>query len=322
MAVVLCTLGGAIETGTPEALSFARRLSDQSGDPLHWLITGASAPGAETCAAAHGVASMDVLGELDGAGPDALVESLCDYCRESPPRIVLFNQSAAVRLIAPRLAARLDVAVVTNVIDVAFAGTMLEVTATSFGGDTHAVYRISALPCVLSLLTTAMRDIPVAQSGTPVVRKLLSRGTSVVERYPRVCAAPRGEGPRLEDAMLVVAGGRGLGKRENLALVRELAEALGGMWAGSRAIVDEGWLDSSRLVGLTGKITRPSLYVAAGISGASQHMAGCSGAKTIVAINKDRDAPIFRYARYGIVGDCLEVLPALTEAARSMGESG
>ena len=95
-----------------------------------------------------------------------------------------------------------------------------------------------------------------------------------------------------------------------------MAEALGGMWGGSRAIVDDGWIDSSRQVGLTGKITRPGLYVALGISGASQHMAGCSAAKTIIAINKDPDASIFRYARYGVVGDCVELLPELIRAAR------
>ena len=98
---------------------------------------------------------------------------------------------------------------------------------------------------------------------------------------------------------------------------RVLARSMGGMWGGSRAIVDDGWIDSSRQVGLTGKITRPGLYLAAGISGASQHMAGCSAAKTIVAINKDKDASIYRYARYGIVADCLEVLPELIKAARA-----
>ena len=97
----------------------------------------------------------------------------------------------------------------------------------------------------------------------------------------------------------------------------KLADAMGGMWGGSRVIVDEGWITSARQVGLTGKITRPGLYLAAGISGASQHMAGCSAAKTIVAINKDPDASIYRYARYGIVGDCLEVLPELIKLAKA-----
>ena len=103
---------------------------------------------------------------------------------------------------------------------------------------------------------------------------------------------------------------------ENFSLVEELAEALGGMAGASRPIVDDGWADASRQIGLTGKITRPALYVAAGISGASQHMAGCAAAKTLVAINRDPDAAIFRYARYGIVGDCLEILPEITRAVK------
>jgi len=319
MKVVLCTRGGVIEPGTAEALSFARRLAAQNAVPLHWVIAGHVPPGGDACAAAHGVAGLDVFGELADAGPDALVEALAGYCREERPAIVLFNQDAAARLIAPRLAARLDVPVVMNVIDAAHAGGALEVTTTAFGGDIHAVYGIAAPACVLSLVTTAMRDEPAAEPVTPVRRDLAVGAAAPAERL-RVCSTPRGEGPRLEDAERIVAGGRGLGKSENVALIRELADLVGGMWAGSRAIVDEGWIDSSRQVGLTGKITRPSLYVAAGISGASQHMAGCSAAGTLVAINKDRDAAIFRYARYGIVGDCIEVLPALTAAVRALGE--
>ena len=125
------------------------------------------------------------------------------------------------------------------------------------------------------------------------------------------------EGPRLEDAQIVVAGGMGLGNKENFHLVEELAEALGGMAAASRPAVENGFIDASRQVGLTGKITRPVLYIGAGISGASQHMVGCSAAKTLVAINTNADAAIFRYARYGIVGDALEVLPEITKAVRA-----
>jgi electron transfer flavoprotein alpha subunit len=139
---------------------------------------------------------------------------------------------------------------------------------------------------------------------------------STVEERIRVVERAQAEGPRLEDAQIIVGGGRGLGSAANYQLVEELAEALGGMAAASRPIVDDGWADPSRQLGLTGKIARPALYIGAGISGASQHMVGCSAAKTIVAINNDPDAAIFRYARYGIVGDCLEILAELTRAVR------
>jgi electron transfer flavoprotein alpha subunit len=140
-----------------------------------------------------------------------------------------------------------------------------------------------------------------------------------VEERARVVERPQASvGPRLEHAQVVVAGGRGLGSPENFRLVEDLAQALGGMAAASRPIVDDGWAKPSQQVGLTGKITKPALYIAAGISGASQHMVGCAAAKTMVAINRDADAAIFRYARYGIVGDCIEMLPAITEAVRGV----
>jgi electron transfer flavoprotein alpha subunit len=154
-----------------------------------------------------------------------------------------------------------------------------------------------------------------ATGPTPTIENVAVDLTAVEERI-RVVERKAEEGPRLEDAQIIVSGGRGLGSADKFALVEELAEALGGLAAASRPIVDDGWADSSRQIGLTGKIARPALYIAAGISGASQHMAGCAAAKTIVAINSDADAPIFRYARYGIVGDCLEVLPELTQALR------
>jgi electron transfer flavoprotein alpha subunit len=137
-----------------------------------------------------------------------------------------------------------------------------------------------------------------------------------VEERIRVIEPAHTEGPRLEDATVIVAGGRGLGTAANFRLVEELAEAVGGMAAASRPIVDDGWVDPSRQVGLTGKIVRPVLYIAVGVSGASQHMAGCSAAKTIVAINRDADAAIFRHAKYGVVGDCVEFVPELIRALR------
>jgi electron transfer flavoprotein alpha subunit len=139
---------------------------------------------------------------------------------------------------------------------------------------------------------------------------------AAVEERVGVVARSEAVGPRIEEADIIVAGGRGLGAKENYRLVHELADALGGMAAASRPIVDEGWAEPARQVGLTGKITRPQLYIAAGISGASQHMVGCAAAKTLVAINHDAEAAIFRYARFGIVGDCLEILPALTRAVK------
>jgi len=193
----------------------------------------------------------------------------------------------------------------------------LEATASAYGGDTRVVYQLAGAPSyVVALAANALLPEPADGGPTDPECRSISPKLSGIEERIRVIERARTEGPRLEDADIIVSGGRGLGGPENYKLIEQLAEALGGLAGASRPIVDEGWADSSRQVGLTGKITRPALYLAAGISGASQHMAGCSAAKTIVAINRDEDAAIFRYARYGLVGDCLEILPELIRAAR------
>jgi electron transfer flavoprotein alpha subunit len=144
----------------------------------------------------------------------------------------------------------------------------------------------------------------------------------VTERVRVVQPAAAATGPRLEDARVVVSGGRGIGDARNYQLISGLAEALGGMPGASRAIVDDGWATPEQQVGLTGKIVTPDLYVAMGISGASQHMAGCSNSRVLVAVNRDPEAPIFRYAHLGIVDDCLEILPEFTRLAREAGQGG
>lgn len=318
MSIVLCSWGRSIEGGTAEALTLARRLSAESGAELRWVVAGAAAAEAGALAARHGVAVLDVISDprLDAGAPDAVVAALAQYCEQTRPQTILFNQSAGARLIAPRLAGRLGVPVVMNAFTVARAAEALHVTATAFGGDTNVVYALGAPVNVIGVVTTSIAAEAATAPSQPVRREIAVDLASVEERFT-VTSAPKTEGPRLEDAEVIVAGGRGLGSAQGFELVKQLAEVLGGMWGGSRAIVDDGWIDSSRQVGLTGKITRPALYVAVGISGASQHMAGCSAAKTIVAINKDRDASIYRYARYGIVADALEVVPELIKAARA-----
>jgi electron transfer flavoprotein alpha subunit len=323
MTVVLCSWGDTIEAGTEESLSLAWAYSQSIGAELSWLVIGARSAASQDIAARCGVANLDTIEhpDLTDFGPDKLVAALAQYCQQYSPSTVLFNQTPNTRLIAPRLAGRLNIPVSMNVFKLQPAGDALEVTATAYGGDTHAVYRLSAPVNVISLVTTALAATALAAAATaaaapgpPLARSVTVELEQAAERF-KVTSGASADGPRLEDADIIVAGGRGLGAAENYRLVEQLATALGGMHGASRAIVDDGWIDASRQVGLTGKITRPGLYIAAGISGASQHMAGCSAAATIVAINKDPDAAIFRYARYGIVGDCVEILPELVKAA-------
>ena len=314
MSVVLCSWGDAIEGGTEETLSLAGRLARATGQELNWLVIGALGTAAAGIAPRYGVAHLDHVAD-GAAGPDALVATIAAYCAEHGPKTILFNQTLAARLIAPRLAGRLGVPVVTNGFDVTPSDGGLSVRATAYGGDTHVVYRLAAPVNVISIVSTTL-IAEAAAAPTATVTRAIAGAAATPERLT-VVSAPRATGPRLEDADVIVSGGRGLGSASNYELVKEFAGLIGAMHGASRAIVDDGWIDSSRQVGLTGKITRPGLYIAVGISGASQHMAGCSAAKTIVAINKDRDASIYRYARYGIAADCLEVMPELIKIARA-----
>jgi electron transfer flavoprotein alpha subunit len=311
--------GEAFAGEVDDILTLGRTAAAATGGDLNWLTLGPVSDAISQTAGTYGVANIDHIedAKLADFSADAIVAALAQYCEQRSPRIVLLAQGFDVRLIAPRLAARAGAGVVMNVAAVEVDGDKLSITASAYGGDTRAVYEIAGgRACVLSVLANAVLPEAVAAATTPGVRDIVVDLTAIDERI-QVLEKPKAEGPRLDAAEIIVSGGRGLGDAANYKLIEELAEALGGLPGASRPIVDDGWVDSSHQVGLTGTITRPGLYLAAGISGASQHMAGCSAAKTIVAINTDNDASIFRYARFGVIGDCLEVLPELIRAAKS-----
>ena len=321
--VVVCSWRdsrGELPVGAEEALTLGRRVASSLESRLCWLVLGPLPEAGIDIAGRFGVDDVDRIEDarLEEFSPDAYVEALARYCQQESPALVIFSQAPETRLVAPRLAGRLGAGVVMNAVDVVVGPDGgLETTAAAYGGDTRVVYELSGAPCyVVALAANALLPEPAEAGPTSPECRSLSFDLSGVEERVRVIEQTRAEGPRLEEAEIIVSGGRGLGSPENYKLIEQLAEVLGGLAGASRPIVDEGWVDSSRQVGLTGKITRPALYLAAGISGASQHMAGCSAAKTIVAINRDPDAAIFRYCRYGLVGDCLEILPELIRAAR------
>lgn len=325
--VVVCTWGldrGALPPGVEEALTLGRGLAEALGAELVLLALGDLPADAQALAARHGARAVERAADprLAAGEPDALVEALAQCCRASAPRALLFAQTFDARLVAPRLAGRLGAPIVMNVADASLENGRLVVTALAYGGDTRAVYEVAGEGmAILGVSTTAVRAQSTASATTPPLTEVAVQLDAVPERV-RIVARAEAKGPRLEDAGIIVSGGRGLGAREHYALIEQLAEALGGLAGASRPIVDDGWVDASRQVGLTGHITRPSLYVAVGISGASQHMAGCSAAKTLVAINSDADAAIFKHARFGIVGDCKQILPELIRAARERRSGG
>jgi electron transfer flavoprotein alpha subunit len=321
VVVVTWGRGGEAFAGeVDDILTLGRGVAAATGGDLNWLTLGPISDAIRQTAGRYGVANIDHIedAKLAESSADAIVTALAQYCEQRSPRVVLLAQGFDVRLVAPRLAAKAGAGVVMNAAAVEVDGAgKLSITASAYGGDTRAVYEIAGgRACVVSVLANAVLPEAADAATTPAVREIAIDLAAVDERI-RVLEKPKAEGPRLDAADIIVSGGRGLGDAANYKLIEELAEALGGLPGASRPIVDDGWVDSSHQVGLTGTITRPGLYLAAGISGASQHMAGCSAAKTIVAINTDSDASIFRYARYGVIGDCLEILPELIRAAKS-----
>jgi electron transfer flavoprotein alpha subunit len=314
--VVVCSWGTS--GGVEELLTLGRQVAEKLGATLGWVMLGPAPHDVTEIASRHDVPVVDHLEEdnLQSFGGDVAVAALAAYAQQHAFRLLLVPQTFDARLVAPRLAARIEAGVVMNGLGVDVEAGALQVTASAYGGDTRVVYALGGTGrFIVGVSTSALGVEPAAHPATAVLKHCAVDVSGVAERVQVVTRSEAG-GPRIEEADIIVAGGRGLGEKDNYRLIHELADALGGMAAASRPIVDEGWAEPARQVGLTGKITRPQLYIAAGISGASQHMVGCAAAKTLVAINRDPDAAIFRYARFGIVGNCLEILPELVRAVK------
>lgn len=307
---------GGLTQGGREALAVASRLAGQLGGALNAALTIAGdAATAELgeCGAAR------VFAPARGETPDR-VAFAAEAVRQSGVRVVVVSRGAETLAVVPRLAARLAGGCAMGVTEVNVSGDDIEATAAIYGGAARALYHFSG---------DGPRIVALAPGGGSPAERVAGRIAELVTidvpadpRLRIIQAAVPSEGARLEDARIVVSGGRGLRDRENYGLIRELSAALGGMPGASRAIVDESWAKPAEQVGLTGKIVTPDLYFAIGISGASQHMAGCSNARTLVAVNTDADAPIFRYAHYGIVDNCLDILPELIRQAKDRGRNG
>ena len=312
---------GRLEPVTFEMVAVARELASNSGRKVSAALVGA--PGSAAWAGelfSRGVATVYTAEHQQLAEPNvaAWTHALGSVIQEAKPTLVLLGHTTLGRDLAPYLALRLGTGVVMHCAELRWDSAAADVEAVCpvFGGDAHAVYRFGgARPRIVTMNQRVVDPAPAEQASSGEVVAVDS-GLSGFEPRSKVLHRQRMEGPRLEDARVVVSGGLGLQIQENYAYIEELAEALGGLPGASRAIVDAKWVTSAQQVGLTGKVVSPDLYVAVGISGASQHMAGCSSSKVIVAINEDSHASIFRYAKYGIATDCLAFLPVLIEESR------
>jgi len=270
----------------------------------------------------YGATTVYDVGDLGDALPGAPVAGAISALVGSGnrPDVILVPASYDGRDVAGRLSVRLDTPVITNVVNLSEDGDDVRSQHGLFGGAQVATARFTGeRPWVFVVRAKSFAAEP-AGGGAPQMVPApapglgATNGAKVLARH-----AEERTGPKLDEAEVVVSGGRGLGGAEHYALIEELAKLLRGAAGASRAIVDAGWVPYSHQVGQTGKTVKPTLYIACGISGATQHLVGMKGSKNIVAINKDQDAPIFSVADLGIVGDVHKVLPKLIEALKAHG---
>ena len=253
------------------------------------------------------VADSPLLAHFD---PYRLLGIIERVVGERKPLAVLFSHTHAGIDLAPRLAARLRVAVASNCLDATFEGDTACFTRLVYRGRLHAKVAIDSRPIIATLQPGSA---PLPSRSTPgVVTTVAIPPGKPPRARPLRMIEPERAGVDIAKSDVVVAGGRGIGSKENFSVVSELAAALGGVAACSRPLVDMGWFGVERQVGLSGNTVKPKLYVACGISGAIEHLHGMRESRTIVAINKDPDAPIFRVAHFGLVGDLNEIVPEVT----------
>ena len=244
---------------------------------------------------------------------DGFTAALEGLIREKQFRVILFPHTYQVRDFAPKLATRFDRALISDVIRLRVEGGSLLATRQLFQGKLNAELKPLGEPVFLSLQAGAYRTT----DNVDAIVEPLAEPASAPRQQPQEKFREAQRAVDLSAAPIIVSVGRGIKEKENLHLIEELAAALGAEIAASRPICDNGWLPMERQVGSSGQTVAPKLYVAVGLSGAIQHLVGMKGAKTVVAINKDENAPIFEVADYGMVADLFEVLPALTAAIRA-----
>jgi electron transfer flavoprotein alpha subunit len=309
-----------------EAVTAARQLADMSGGGnVHAVLAGAA--GIESRAAAlaqHGADSVLVL-EHDGFAqynPEALAATVADRLESGNYRYGLFSASAQGRDLSPRVAAKLGVGLVADVTGFVVEGETVVAQHPMNTGKVIATLALTGSPSLVSVRPSAMQPV---ENAKPLNVEKISSSVDPSASRVKVVELRQGNTGKLDlgDAPTIIAGGRGLKAPENFKLVEELADAFGNAAVGAtRAVTDEGWRPHSDQIGQTGRNVSPNLYIAVGISGAIQHLAGMRTSKTIVAINKDKDAPIFKIADYGIVGDVFEIVPALTQEVRKARAQG
>jgi electron transfer flavoprotein alpha subunit len=314
---------GKLSGMTAELLGCGRKLADDLGQELSAVLVGSGVSGMAQEVIAAGADKVYVVDDpqLEDYQTDSYVAVMEKVVNQAAPQIILLGQNAVGRDLAPRLAFRLGTAATMDCVALSIDPDSKRLLQTKpvYGGNAQAIYVIDSDPQIATVRAKVMEPLaPDAARKGEIVNVDAGLDPSVIKTKVLEKVKEEVEGIKLEDASVVVSGGRGIGSQEGFAQLQELAKLLKGAVGASRPACDNEWIAETAQVGLTGKIVTPDLYIAVGISGASQHLAGCSSSKTMIAINKDAEANIFREAQYGVVGDWKKVLPAFTEKIKEL----
>ncbi|MGZ4724922.1 MAG: electron transfer flavoprotein subunit alpha/FixB family protein [Ilumatobacteraceae bacterium] len=305
---------GAPTTATLELLTKARGLGSVTA------FVGGDASSVAASLGDHGATKIYATGDLGGKLPGVAVSAAMKAVIDGgdSPDLIMFPQTYEGRDIMARLSVKLDRTLLTNNVDISVDGDAVAVTTPVFGGNVLVTTTFTGQrPHLANFRPKSFVAEPSGGSAPDVVTAPVPELGAAGAAAITAVHVEESTGPKLDEANIVVSGGRGLGEASKYDLIEQLAKLLKGAPGASRAIVDAGWVPYSYQVGQTGKVVKPGVYLACGISGATQHMVGMKGAKNIIAINKDKEAPIFGIADLGIVGDVHKVLPKLIEALQS-----
>jgi len=310
---------GALRKVSSEVVTGARRLADGLAGRVDALVLAAgSVQGIDQLGGFGADTVLTLTNDAFGRyAPEACTRVIADRAKAGGYRAVVFAASATGRDLAPRVAARLGVALAQDVTDVAVEGGAVTVIHPVYAGKALLKLKLTATPAIVALRPNVFTPVQRPKAGSAETVAVPAPTGRVVVTAIKPAAAGTLD---VAEAPIVISGGRGLKEPANFKVLEELAAAFGGRAAvgASRAVVDAGWRPHADQVGQTGKTVSATLYIAVGISGAIQHLAGMRTSKVIVAINKDKDAPIFKVADYGVVGDLFEVVPRLTEEIRKL----
>ena len=299
--VFLETKDGKIKKVSREALSIARKLN--AGDVIAFAAERVDVSGATKL----------YVADLGPYLPESYAAAMKQVIDDAKPSVVLFGGSSNGRDLAPRLAAKLNAGVASDVDRLEWVDGKLRARRPVYSGKAFATVEVSSNPAIA---TTRPNAFPAEDAGGAAAEIVEVNAAAESKAKLLETQTPEAGELSIAEADIIVSGGRGLKEAANFSLIRDLAHALGGAVGASRATVDAGWIDHQHQVGQTGRVVSPNLYIAAGVSGAIQHLAGMSSSKHIVAINKDPEAPIFRVADLGVVGDLFQVVPVLTEEVK------